>query len=340
MTDIDPQADIAIVAVDQQVTARVPLKSEPSQDWQKSYDRMAETRHVPAHVEVELERAWVVVTVPVDGSHRDVTGTLDSARTLIADTDEAAARAQAPAGAADSVRMWWTARRAAAARKETSKTEVVRTGMGIDKPWVLACALIAAIAVLFVLPSRFSIGPNWLAPALEGLLLAALLLATLAHSSRRRAIVRVLSCALVLVLVANAAFITVRLVIDLVEGGPETNSPTDLIKVGSAVWVYVVISFAFLYWLLDGGGPESRIWDPPEFPDLAFPQQLNPQVARPGWRPEFIDYLYLGYTDATAFSPTDVMPLARWGKAAMTIQSVASFAIGGLVIARAVNIFK
>ena len=87
-------------------------------------------------------------------------------------------------------------------------------------------------------------------------------------------------------------------------------------------------------------GPESRFLAPPDFPDLAFPEQLNPQVAPPGWRPQFFDYLYLGFTDATAFSPTDVMPLARWAKFAMTVQAVGSIIILGLVIARAVNILK
>ena len=91
---------------------------------------------------------------------------------------------------------------------------------------------------------------------------------------------------------------------------------------------------------LDGGGPESRFLAPLEFPDLAFPAQLNPGVARPGWRPEFFDYLYVGFTDATAFSPTDVMPLARWGKLAMTVQAVCSLMILGLVIARAANILQ
>jgi hypothetical protein len=62
---------------------------------------------------------------------------------------------------------------------------------------------------------------------------------------------------------------------------------------------------------LRGAHPEARIWNPPEFPHLAFPEHLNPVVAPPGWRPEFADYLYLGFTNATAFSPTDVMPLAR-----------------------------
>jgi len=95
-----------------------------------------------------------------------------------------------------------------------------------------------------------------------------------------------------------------------------------------------------VHWVLDGGGPESRFLAPPQFPDLAFPGQLNPGVSPSGWRPEFFDYLYLGFTDATAFSPTDVMPLARWAKFVMTVQAVGSLMILGLVIARAVNILK
>ena len=140
------------------------------------------------------------------------------------------------------------------------------------------------------------------------------------------------------VLVAEAAGVTARLVVDLVEGGPETNNAEDLLSVGFGVWLYTILAFAFLYWVLDGGGPDARLWAPPEYPDLAFPEQLNPDLAAPGWRPQFFDYLYLGFTNATAFSPTDVMPLARWAKAVMTLQAAGSLLILGLVIARAVNI--
>ena len=144
------------------------------------------------------------------------------------------------------------------------------------------------------------------------------------------------------VLVAEAAGVTARLVVDLVEGGPETNSAKDLLSVGFGLWLYTILAFAFLYWVLDGGGPDTRLWAPREYPDLAFPEQLNPVVAVPGWRPQFFDYLYLGlgFTNATAFSPTAVMPLARWAKAAMTMQAACSLLILGLVIARAVNILR
>jgi hypothetical protein len=67
-----------------------------------------------------------------------------------------------------------------------------------------------------------------------------------------------------------------RLVTDLIEGGPETNSASDLLSVGFGVWLYTILAFAFLYWVLDSGGPDARLWAPPEFPNLAFPEQLNP----------------------------------------------------------------
>ena len=76
----------------------------------------------------------------------------------------------------------------------------------------------------------------------------------------------------------------------------------------------------------------------PRAPDFAFPQQLNPEVAPPGWKPQFIDYLYLGLTSCTAFSPTDVMPLTPRAKVLMGCESLISLAVLGLVIARAVNV--
>jgi uncharacterized membrane protein len=104
--------------------------------------------------------------------------------------------------------------------------------------------------------------------------------------------------------------------------------------------VFLVLVFGFLFWELDGGGPGQRAHHTPPYPDLAFPQHLAPEVARPGWRPLFFDYLYLGFTNAMAFSPTDVMPLARWAKLTMALQSLASLVILGLVVARAVNILN
>jgi hypothetical protein len=78
----------------------------------------------------------------------------------------------------------------------------------------------------------------------------------------------------------------------------------------------------------------------PAHPDFAFPQQLSPEIAAPDWRPQFVDYFYVGVTTAVAFSPTDTMPLARWAKLTMALQALISLVILGLVIARAVNVLQ
>ena len=204
----------------------------------------------------------------------------------------------------------------------------------------MAVTLLIAMSLPFLLPQRFTLGPRWIIPIFEALLLVALIVADPGRIDHRSTLIRALSIGLVLILVAGATVVTIRLVVDLIRGGPETNSPGELLRVGALTWVYAIVAFSFLYWELDGDGPEARSRSAPKHLDLAFPEHLNPQVARPGWRPEFFDYLYLSFTDALAFSPTDVMPLARWAKLAMAVEATASLVILGLVIARAVNILK
>jgi uncharacterized membrane protein len=339
MTDIDPKSDIELHTANEHVIVRVPLAGPVTDEWLRCYERLAHATGVPVQAQADPDQAWILVSVPASGNQREVAATMDAARVLIAEAD-AAERAPAAAQAESSVRDWWDRRRESAPRRPVSKVEVVRTGIGVDKRWPLLGALAVAIAVPLLLPSRFSVGPNWIVPAIIALLLVAIIVADQARSDRRAAAIRALSLVLMVVLVAEAAAVTARLVVDLAEGGPETNSATDLLSIGFGVWVYTILAFAFLYWILDGGGPDARLWTPPGYPHLAFPEQLNPNVAPPGWRPQFFDYLYLGFTNATAFSPTDVMPLARWAKAAMTVQAATSLAILGLVIARAVNILK
>ena len=122
----------------------------------------------------------------------------------------------------------------------------------------MAVTLLAAMALPFLLPPNYSLGPRWIIPVVEALLLVALVIADPGRIDRRSDFIRALSIGLVVILVAGAAVVTVRLVVDLIRGGPETNSPTQLLRVGALSWVYVIVTFTFLYWELDGGGPEAR----------------------------------------------------------------------------------
>ena len=105
------------------------------------------------------------------------------------------------------------------------------------------------------------------------------------------------------------------------------------------IWLGNVLVFSLFYWLLDSGGPLARYRGDRPYPDFAFTQQMSPELAPPGWRTQYVDYLILALTTSTAFSPTDVMPMARWAKLTMALQSLISLTVVGLVIARAVNVF-
>jgi uncharacterized membrane protein len=216
----------------------------------------------------------------------------------------------------------------------------VRSAYEGEKRWPMALTLVVAMALPFLLPAHSNYVPAWFSPSIEALLLVAVIVADPGRIDRRTTVVRVISVGLVVILVLGATGSTARLIVDLIEGGPETNSAAELLRTGALVWMYTIISFAFLYWVFDSGGPEARAVAPQQFPDLSFPQHHDPHLAPAHWRPEFFDYLYLGFTNATAFSPTDVMPLRHWAKLAMATQAAVSLGLLGLVIARAVNILK
>jgi uncharacterized membrane protein len=205
--------------------------------------------------------------------------------------------------------------------------------------WPMAGAVLAAMVLTILLPGAERLGPQWLLPLVEGVLLVAVITGDPGTINRRSRWLRVLSIVLVAVLVFGALWATGQLIDDLIHGGAVTNSASELLQAGTIVWASNNIAFALLYWELDGGGAAARAHHLPTHYGFAFPQQLNPSIGLPDWRPRFIDYLYLGFTNATAFSPTDVMPLEPWAKIAMAIQSLVSLAILGLVIARAVNVF-
>ncbi|MGW3327205.1 hypothetical protein [Streptomyces virginiae] len=218
--------------------------------------------------------------------------------------------------------------------REPAPRSAVRT----ESRWPMAAAVIASAVLTLLLPDDLRLGPRWALPLAEGLLLVALISGDPGRISRRSTVLRSVAVALVVVLVGSAIWSTVQLIDDLIHGGHETSSANALLLAGGSVWASTVLAFSLLYFELDSGGPAARAHHMPPTPALAFPQQLSPELNAPHWRPHYVDYLYLGFTNSTALSPTDVMPLAPWAKSVMTLQSILSLMILGLVVARAVNV--
>ena len=212
----------------------------------------------------------------------------------------------------------------------------------IDEPlWLPVLALFVFLAINVALrlwlPYEGAIRSPWLLPALEVVLVVVLITSKPTSAAERRRLRRV-SLVLVGLLIAAALWATAFLISDLIRGVGVSTNPSELLASGAVVWLGNNLAFALLYWLIDGGGPRARTRL--EIPvDFAFTQHMSPELAPPGWRPVFLDYLHVGFTIATAFSPTDVMPLTHRAKYFMLVQSSVALGLFGLVVARAVNAF-
>ncbi|HEY6295031.1 MAG TPA: hypothetical protein VIX15_05150 [Streptosporangiaceae bacterium] len=206
--------------------------------------------------------------------------------------------------------------------------------------WQVAVAVAVAVALQYPLPGRLVLlRPVWLLPTLQGLLLIALVMANPRRINIESRAIRLLSLTLAALLSLANAWSVVRLVVGLVQG-TAGNSAGSLLVTGGTIWLINVIVFALWYWEFDRGGPVARAYAVRTYPDFQFVQMASPQLAPPDWEPTFGDYLYLSFTNATAFSPTDTMPLSRWAKMGMTAQATVSIVAVALVVARAVNILR
>ncbi len=180
---------------------------------------------------------------------------------------------------------------------------------------------------------------SWTAP----IAVEAVLLVPLAWQRPHRALVqlgrrRTVALTLVGVVSATNAAALVALIGALSSG--RVKSGGELLLEAVTIWGTNVIVFGLWFWELDRGGPVRRLQGEPRAPDFQFPQLENPQLAQPGWHPRLLDYVYVSFTNSIAFSPTDAMPLTRWAKSLMLIESAVSAVTVLLVAARAVNILK
>lgn len=207
-----------------------------------------------------------------------------------------------------------------------------------ERRWLPSAVALTLLLLPLALPPSLRTAVSWIVPVVGIPLVVAIVAVDPGRIDRRSHVLRMLGIALTVVLVGAAIAASANLTIELLDGAPQVSDATTLLWTGFLVWLDTNLTFALLYWQLDGGGPAQRLLSPQRYPDLAFPQHMNPSLAPPGWMPTFVDYLYLGLTNALAFSPTDVMPLRPWAKMAMASQAIVSVAILSLVIANAVNL--
>jgi hypothetical protein len=209
---------------------------------------------------------------------------------------------------------------------------------GGEERLFVALAVFAAIVLQGLLPSRYGIRPRALIPALEFALLLGLFAINPRRINRQHPGLRAASLLLTALISAANAVSAALLINSILHPSRHSPSAAALLSTGASIYLTNIIAFGLWFWEFDRGGPAARTYAVRRFPDFLFPQMINPELTHPDWEPNFVDYLYVSFTNATAFSPTDTMPLSRWAKMLMLVQSAIAVATVALVIARAVNI--
>ena len=206
--------------------------------------------------------------------------------------------------------------------------------------WPVALTTALGIGLQVAIPDKLVlVSPAWIFPAVQGVLLIVLIMANPQRIDRQSSIMRMLSLVLAAMLSLANGYSVAALAVGITRGTTGQKAGPLLIT-GAVIWLTNVIAFSLWYWEFDRGGPVARALNlKNRYPDFQYPQMVSPEMAPADWEPAFFDYFYLAFTNATAFSPTDVMPLSRWAKAAMTVQTVISIVTVALVVSRAVNIF-
>ncbi|MEN9324332.1 MAG: hypothetical protein RL414_86 [Actinomycetota bacterium] len=192
------------------------------------------------------------------------------------------------------------------------------------------------IALQYILPAELALSFQHEICFAEALIAIVLLVISPSRINKHHMPSRILGLVLTSVMTIANTSSAVLLISHLVTG--HTNNPNRLLLSGGTIWLTNIIIFSLWFWDLDRGGPGARAEAINQHPDFMFPQMGDPDYAPDHWHPNFFDYLYTSFTNASAFSPTDVLPLTRWAKMLMLVQSLTSLLTVGLIVARAVNI--
>ena len=205
--------------------------------------------------------------------------------------------------------------------------------------WPVALAILVVIGLLAVLPGQIRLFPIWVVYIGGGTVLVSI--AAVGLTAGKKPWLRVEHTVMLIFVVVTEGSTLANLVkvIQMMVDRSAQLSGTQLLSSSIAIWVVNLVTFSLLYWQVDRGGPEARVNHTSPRPDWLFPQEGAPSGdVSPGWHPKFVDYLYLGYSTATAFSTTEVMPLTPRAKMLMMLESAISLTTIVVTASRAINI--
>lgn len=205
--------------------------------------------------------------------------------------------------------------------------------MGRAPRLTVSIAILLTGIIYSFLPDKLVVGPDWLLLAIELVLIVPLWIFWLTGHTLSYGTTRTVSCILLglitVALTIGLTFLIIRL--------PTYTSGLRLLRSAGLLWILNILVFAFWYWEIDGGGPRGRHEAGHRAADFMFPQQV--EGTRGNWGAGFFDYLFVAFTTATAFSPTDTLPLTHRAKALMMFEALLSLGIVVIVVSRVANIF-
>jgi uncharacterized membrane protein len=204
----------------------------------------------------------------------------------------------------------------------------------------MAGAVLVSVVLYELLPDSFKLweGATFAYPAFLLVFLAILVVADPGRIDDERPWLRVMTAAMIGLIVVATIISALRLVVGLMTQA-SFSTAGQLLTIGGVIWVTNVVAFSLWYWHADAGGAAARGAGRQDAPrSFVFPEMGVPELVSPNWYPTYVDYLALSFNTAMAFSPTDVSAIRPWAKMVMVTESILSIIIVALVIARAINI--
>ena len=208
--------------------------------------------------------------------------------------------------------------------------------LDIEPRWPIVVT-ISIVFALTLLPGRVRIFPPWVVVVIVLVLLFPMAGLELSRAKDRwLRIERAVFAAFILFGLAALLLDLKDLFVKMITP-PTGITGMQLLNSSISLWTTNVLLFSVAYWLIDRGGSVARAERLPGAPDFLFPREETDHELLPAWRPTFVDYLYLGFCTAAAFTPAEAMPMTSRAKllmmaegliALITVLAIASRAIG------------